>query len=54
VTPRRHMRYPAQALLLYAALGVALGMVGWALWIHDGDAAGHGGPATVTEGKQTR
>jgi hypothetical protein len=28
-------RYPPQALLLYVALGVALGMIGWAVLIHD-------------------
>jgi hypothetical protein len=26
--------YPAQALIVYVALGMALGMVGWALFLH--------------------
>jgi len=28
--------YSIQAVLVYIAAGVALGMVGWALFIHDG------------------
>jgi hypothetical protein len=32
--------YSVQALLVYAALGVALGMVVWALWIHSSSATG--------------
>jgi hypothetical protein len=47
-------RYPAQALLLYAALGIALGMIAWALWLHDGNTTGHRAAATVTQGKQGR
>jgi hypothetical protein len=38
-------RYPAQAVLLYVALGIALGLVGWALWLHDGDQANDTGGA---------
>jgi hypothetical protein len=29
-------RYAIQAVLVYIAIGVAIGMVGWALLIHDG------------------
>jgi hypothetical protein len=29
-------RYAIQAVLVYIAIGIALGMVGWALLIHDG------------------
>jgi hypothetical protein len=36
VTRTAH-RYPPQAVLVYVALGIALGMVGWALWLHDSD-----------------
>jgi hypothetical protein len=27
-------RYPIQAVLVYIAAGIALGLVGWALFIH--------------------
>ena len=40
---RRSYHYPPQAVLLYVALGIALGLVGWALWLHDGGQAGDGG-----------
>ena len=39
MTRRRH-RYAPQAVLLYVALGIALGLVAWALWLYDGDAEG--------------
>jgi hypothetical protein len=39
-----HPRYATPAVLVYIALGVALGMVGWALLIHDGG-SGTGTPA---------
>ena len=42
MTRRRH-RYPPQAVLLYVALGIALGLVGWALWLYDGDETGAAG-----------
>jgi hypothetical protein len=35
-------RYPPQAILLYVALGIALGMVAWALWLHDSGSDGSG------------
>lgn len=39
-------RYPPQAVLLYVALGIALGLVGWALWLYDGgETAGDQGGA---------
>jgi hypothetical protein len=44
MTGRSH-RYPPQAVLLYVALGIALGLVGWALWIYDGGDAGDQGGA---------
>ena len=47
-------RYPTQALLLYAALGIALGLVGWALVIHDSDseqAAGSQAPPALEQGR---
>jgi hypothetical protein len=31
------VRYPVAALVVYVALGVALGMVGWALFLHGND-----------------
>jgi hypothetical protein len=38
--------YPPQAVLLYVALGIAIGMVAWALLLHDGGKANRaGGPA---------
>jgi hypothetical protein len=40
---KAHPHYSIQAVLVYVALGVALGLVGWALLIHDGgngDSAG--------------
>jgi hypothetical protein len=40
---RHGSRYPPQAVLLYVALGIALGLVGWALWLHDGSQAGDTG-----------
>jgi hypothetical protein len=45
-------RYAIQAVLVYVAIGVALGMIGWALLIHDsGD--GNSAPAsTPAPGKQ--
>jgi hypothetical protein len=33
---KTHPHYAIQAVLVYIAVGVALGMVGWALLIHDG------------------
>jgi hypothetical protein len=33
---KTHPHYTVQAVLVYIAVGVALGMVGWALLIHDG------------------
>jgi hypothetical protein len=42
VTRRTHS-YPPQALLVYVALGIALGLVGWALWLHDGQTGDAGG-----------
>jgi hypothetical protein len=42
---RRSHRYPPQAVLLYIALGIALGLVGWALWIHDGGGRSEQTPA---------
>ena len=30
---------PAHALLIYAALGVALGLVAWAVFVHDGSSS---------------
>jgi hypothetical protein len=39
---RTHPHYAIQAVLVYVAIGIALGMVGWALLIHDG-----GGGATA-------
>jgi hypothetical protein len=47
----RH-RYPPQAVLLYVALGIALGMVAWALWLHDGgrnQAGGHQRPPALRQ-----
>lgn len=35
---KTHPHYAVQAVLVYIAVGVALGMVGWALLIH-GDAS---------------
>jgi hypothetical protein len=33
-------------VLLYMALGIAIGMVAWALWLHDGGSSRQaGGPA---------
>jgi hypothetical protein len=32
-------------VLLYVALGVALGLVGWALWLYDGGNSGEPGGA---------
>jgi hypothetical protein len=50
VTRAAH-RYPPQAVLLYVALGIALGMVGWALWIHDSGDDGAGQvPGQQTQG----
>jgi hypothetical protein len=40
--------YAIQAVLVYVALGVALGMVGWALLIHNGGRSG----ATGTPAKR--
>jgi hypothetical protein len=40
---RHASRYPPQAVLLYVALGIALGLVAWALWIHDGSQTGDSG-----------
>jgi hypothetical protein len=31
---------PLHALIVYAALGVAIGMVVWALFVHDGSGSG--------------
>lgn len=39
----RPTRFPPQAVLLYVALGIALGLVGWALWLHDGSETGEAG-----------
>lgn len=36
--------YSVQAVLVYVALGVALGLIGWALLIHDGGADSAGAP----------
>jgi hypothetical protein len=44
---RTHSRYAIQAVLVYIAVGVALGMVGWALLIHDSG----GGSADRTPAK---
>jgi hypothetical protein len=33
---KTHPHYAIQAALVYIAVGVALGMIGWALLIHDG------------------
>jgi hypothetical protein len=41
---KTHPHYAIQAVLVYIAVGVALGMVGWALLLHDGG----GVPATRT------
>jgi hypothetical protein len=30
----RPRRYPMQAVLVYVAAGIALGLVGWALFVH--------------------
>jgi hypothetical protein len=35
--------YSIQAVVVYVALGVALGLVGWALLIHDGGGSGGAG-----------
>jgi hypothetical protein len=40
---RRSHRYPPQAVLVYMALGIALGLVGWALLLYDGGEAGDQG-----------
>jgi hypothetical protein len=40
---RHASRYPPQAVLLYVALGIALGLIGWALWIHDSGQTGDSG-----------
>jgi hypothetical protein len=40
---KTHPHYAIQAVIVYIAVGVALGMVGWALLIHDG-----GGGQTTT------
>jgi hypothetical protein len=41
-------RYAIQAVLVYIAIGVALGMVGWALLIHDsGGGSSQGTPARI-------
>jgi hypothetical protein len=48
-------RYPPQAVLLYVALGIALGLVGWALWIHDGGQTEEtGGTAPTVQQTQGR
>jgi hypothetical protein len=51
----RRARYPAQALVLYAALGIAMGLIAWALWIHDGgsnkQASGGQAPAAERQGR---
>jgi hypothetical protein len=39
---KTHPHYAIQAVLVYVAIGVALGMVGWALLIHES-----GGKATT-------
>ena len=39
---KAHPYYSIQAVLVYVALGVALGLVGWALLIHDGDGGNDG------------
>jgi hypothetical protein len=49
---KTHSRYAIQAVLVYIAIGMALGMVGWALLIHDGGAgAAAGTPAKHTPAK---
>lgn len=53
MTTRSH-RYPPQAVLLYVALGIALGLVGWALLIHDsGDAGDQGGAGSPPQQQTT-
>ena len=42
---KTHPHYSVQAVLVYIAVGVALGMVGWALLIHDGGSASKRTPA---------
>ena len=42
-----HPQYAIQAVLVYIAIGVALGMVGWALLIHDSDGGGIGNGASA-------
>jgi hypothetical protein len=37
---KAHPYYSIQAVLVYVALGVALGLVGWALLIHDDGGGG--------------
>jgi hypothetical protein len=41
--------YSIQAVLVYVALGVALGLIGWAVLIHDG--GGNDGPAVHAPAK---
>ena len=53
---RQSHRYPPQAVLLYVALGIALGLVGWALWLHDSGGTGDsgGGQPTVQQQQKGR
>jgi hypothetical protein len=55
---RHGTRYPPQAILLYVALGIALGLVGWAIWIHDSGPGGDSGtgqaPAQQPQQKKGR
>jgi hypothetical protein len=47
-------RYPPQAVLLYVALGIALGLVGWALWIHDSGQTGDSGSGQAPAQQQQK
>jgi hypothetical protein len=51
---RSSHRYPPQAVLLYVALGIALGLVGWALWLHDGGQTGDTGGSPPVQQKQNQ
>lgn len=51
---REPRRYPLQAVLVYLALGAALGMVGWAILIHDGGGDGREGDRQLSPVQQER
>jgi hypothetical protein len=45
-------RYAIQAVLVYVAIGIALGMVGWAVLIHDSGSDQAAAPAPTSKGSQ--